>query len=291
MIINSNVGGKSVIIDGSVTTSKLADSSITWAKIAPDARPIWDNVLDNAYFLGGGSQQGGDKLPINQRGVTGTITKPGFFIDRWYLISGSVTITENGLVLNGTIGQMVERSLGQPFTASALRSDGVVPASYDDTTRLFTLNATGETVYAAKLELRSHSTIARQDGDSWILNAPPPRFADELLRCLRHQVASDWALNWMTGVGYSTGTTDANAFFFLPVPMRTAPELSSQDGKNWSVICNGQYITPTKIKKWSAGHNCILTKLDGYFPGNGLPLIIKPNSGTKVIFDANEWGA
>ena len=39
--------------------------------------------------------------PINQRGASGIISAPGYFIDRWILVSGSVEITSAGLVLTG----------------------------------------------------------------------------------------------------------------------------------------------------------------------------------------------
>lgn len=42
-------------------------------------------------------------------------------------------------------------------------------------------------VYAAKLELGSVSTLARQDTDgNWILNDPPPNYGIELLKCQRY---------------------------------------------------------------------------------------------------------
>ena len=40
------------------------------------------NILDNGYLIGGGSQLGGDRFPINQRGNT-SYTSGGYTIDRW----------------------------------------------------------------------------------------------------------------------------------------------------------------------------------------------------------------
>lgn len=40
------------------------------------------NLLDNAYFVGGGSQLGGETFPINQRGQT-SYSGTGNTIDRW----------------------------------------------------------------------------------------------------------------------------------------------------------------------------------------------------------------
>lgn len=54
------------------------------------------NLLDNAYFKGGGSQQGGGQFPINQRGQ-GSYTGAVYGIDRWKGLYGSELVAlENG---------------------------------------------------------------------------------------------------------------------------------------------------------------------------------------------------
>ena len=68
------------------------------------------NLLDNWYFGN----------PVNQRNVSGTIDAVGYFLDRWKLVSGSVTIGSNGITLNGTIVQILETAVGTDVTASAL---------------------------------------------------------------------------------------------------------------------------------------------------------------------------
>lgn len=60
------------------------------------------NLLDNWYFIGGGSQQGGDKFPINQQGDTSyTPSSGGYAIDRWFSSNTRLTLT-----LNTTTGIM-----------------------------------------------------------------------------------------------------------------------------------------------------------------------------------------
>lgn len=49
------------------------------------------NLLDNWYFVGGGSQQGGGQFPINQRRET-SYTGGGYGIDRWKSIPADTTI-------------------------------------------------------------------------------------------------------------------------------------------------------------------------------------------------------
>jgi hypothetical protein len=72
------------------------------------------NLLDNPWFTGGGSQQGGGQFPINQRGSTSYSVVPvhddglsdGYTIDRWKLslwntTSPSVQLLSNGLRVAG----------------------------------------------------------------------------------------------------------------------------------------------------------------------------------------------
>lgn len=55
-----------------------------------------ENLLDNWYFVGGGSQQGGGQFPINQRGQT-SYSGMGYGIDRWRLdpTDGGISCTLN----------------------------------------------------------------------------------------------------------------------------------------------------------------------------------------------------
>lgn len=49
-------------------------------------------LLDNAYFVGGGSQQGGGQLPVNQRGET-SYTSTGYGIDRWLAVGSGISVS------------------------------------------------------------------------------------------------------------------------------------------------------------------------------------------------------
>ena len=55
------------------------------------------NLLDNWYFVGGGSQQGGELLPINQQGQV-SYSANGMTIDRWPLAvsTGNYSVTLEG---------------------------------------------------------------------------------------------------------------------------------------------------------------------------------------------------
>ena len=176
------------------------------------------NLLDNWYFA----------HPVNQRNVSGTIDAVGYFLDRWKLISGSVTIGSNGITLNGTIVQILETAVGTDVTASALTTEGVVVASYDNNSKTISLTGTGQTFVAAKLELCSTQTLAHQDGNgNWVLNEIPD-YGEQLRRCQRYLWRS-WTgernvQNSILGVVF--GNNHRITGFDYPVEMRTRPSIT-----------------------------------------------------------------
>lgn len=205
------------------TTSTSGTSGGTAAtpaavKAAKDAivRP---NLLDNWYFVGGGSQQGGGQFPINQRGQT-RYTTEGYTIDRWRTW-GNVTleIASDGIALsnsgdtNGLFCNLEnwEVADGTPVTLSALFAgnklitvtgvsasqidiatprleDGVYANFYraTNTTHVSIRLPTSASakVRAIKLELGDTQTLAHQENGKWVLNEIP-NYTEQLLRCSR----------------------------------------------------------------------------------------------------------
>nr|DAR15171.1 MAG TPA: hypothetical protein [Caudoviricetes sp.] len=171
------------------------------------------NLLDNWYFMN----------PVNQRGVSGTISEAGYFIDRWKLVSGSVTLTSTGITINGTISQILETAVGTNVTASALTTTGIVSVSYDNSSKTFTITGTGQTFVAAKLELGSSQSLAHQDEDgSWVLNDIPD-YGTELAKCQRYQVV----IPTLDISGCTNNTTTLYANIPTPVPMRAIPSIEN----------------------------------------------------------------
>lgn len=123
-----------------------------------------ENLLDNPWFT------------VNQRGAT-TYTVGAYGVDRWKLISGSATVTENGIQLNGTLRQIREFSVGAATHASVKMYSGAATATYDDTTKYFDIVSSGGIVRAAKLEVGTVSTITQDVA---------PNYTDELRRCQRY---------------------------------------------------------------------------------------------------------
>ena len=62
------------------------DNAAAWRTPPAVVRP---NMLTNAYFVGGGSQQGDGIFPINQRGETIVMTKARYAMDMWQLAGGN----------------------------------------------------------------------------------------------------------------------------------------------------------------------------------------------------------
>lgn len=132
------------------------------------------NLLDNPDFR------------INQRGVSGTISSAGYFVDRWQLVSGTVTINDDKtLTLNGTIKQIPESPVAEGAAASA--SAGIASYSADD--GAFLLKGDNVKIEWAKLEAGGRATtFVRPDHVLELLKCqhylqkigPPSRFHSTL---------------------------------------------------------------------------------------------------------------
>ena len=214
------------------------------------------NLLDNWYFVGGGSQQGGGQFPINQRGQTSyknAQTLP-YTIDRWILgWNKTVTITESGLVFDPS-PELFQQT--DPIIASQLIGSLITITVLDNGNHLYTVSAVyngtdtitdpdvkvsftpshggkphsfwirANNVIAAKLELGPTQTLAYQDEDgNWQLFETPD-YGAELAKCQRYfQLYS------------AAGTRPAKAVDCRPV-MRTDPVQSTAVIGETTYYCN-----------------------------------------------------
>lgn len=191
--------------------------SISGSVIATKVQPCNRNLLINWYFGN----------PVNQRDVSGTISSAGYFLDRWKLVSGSVTISADGITLNGTMQQVLETAPVGTVTVSALTQDGVgeVVPTYDSASKTVTVPADGKKLVAVKLELGSQQTLAHQENGVWVLNELPD-YGEELTKCMRYlQVLAapyDTSGNGVA-IGYANNTVDLWVPIPLAVPMRISP--------------------------------------------------------------------
>lgn len=205
----------------------LGGATTTQAALAALGAGVRQNELDNAYFVGGGTGWG--VFSVNQRCVSGTISTPGYFIDRWKLVSGTVQITAAGLVLNGTIAQILPSSIGSVYTATALTTTGIETCQYDDVSRTFTITGMGQTFIFAKLERGVGQTAAYQDADSaWrLLPQSDSDYTTQLVKCQAYQLVMKCAFanqdySSYLGTGFASSATQARIFLPTPVTMHYA---------------------------------------------------------------------
>lgn len=162
---------------------------------------------------------------INQRGISGEFTETGkYFVDRWKLVSGAVTINDDGTItLNGVIRQEFEPCLINYDTVNAYVgsvSAGVISitnALYNGYRRYVsdvTITGTNDTIEWAKLEPsngRNDSPLATP------FIAPNP--IDELAKCQRYYIRNAIARKPF-GCGYAVNSSVAN--IFIPMnPLRS----------------------------------------------------------------------
>ena len=219
------------------------------------------NLLDNWYFVGGGSQQGGGQFPINQRGKTSYNT-PGYVFDRWKLDGGSLELTSDGIsftsgyVLHSTL-ENISFTDGQQRTVSYMDENGDVFSGpftpgyttvgnyafcYAGTESNFYCKAITEApkIKAMKLELGSTQTLAHQEGEKWVLNEIPD-YGEELAKCQRYLYSPYYSAFPTAPIGTVFVSNQTTGFVVVktPVLMRTKPVFSGDPSKLWIVKSNG----------------------------------------------------
>ncbi|MGO5094767.1 hypothetical protein ACTQ34_02930 [Agathobaculum sp. LCP25S3_E8] len=253
-------------IDAAV--APLGGATTAQAALAALGAGVRLNELDNAYFVGGGTGWG--VFPVNQRGVSGTISTPGYFIDRWKLVSGTVQITAAGLVLNGTIAQILPSSIGSIYTATALTTTGIVTLQYDDVSRTFTVTGTGQTFVFAKLERGVGQTAAYQDANGEWQQLPQLErdYAIQLENCQAYllDITPDRKFN-ESYVGFVSGE---DAIFMVPTPttMRTIPIVICNPSQIQIAIKGAFYVTPISVSVVTYGNNYVTIRCK--IPDTGL---------------------
>lgn len=196
------------------------------------------NLLDNWYFVGGGSQLGDGIFPINQRGQTSYGNGQTF--DRWKLSAGgTVTLTQNGITFNGLLFQKkaLDLVVGETYTLSrqtqtgeVVSLTGVVPSTegwmigsdafgvyFRPSTKVCDIQIWGDySLRAMKLEKGTVSTLA---------NDVPPDFGEELRKCQMY-LRSIYARSGGTYVGIGMGFSSNSYEIELPFSMRATPTAS-----------------------------------------------------------------
>lgn len=235
----------------------ISDSTASYAdpfeQVPNLVRP---NLLDNWYFVGGGSQQGGGQFPINSSGLTSYQVNGVGTIDRW-ISQNSTSVGNVGLVSTGITlthaadgGYLdfqqnvsnVQSIYGKTVTVSAIIDNALYSDTFtvgqtgsktwgnlsmhrkdpgsSNNYRVFALRSqttTGATVQAVKLELGSTQTLARQENGAWVLNEIP-NFDEQFMRCATLPgVPSRVESGSYVGTGtYGSGNPNSLTFGFVP---------------------------------------------------------------------------
>ena len=156
------------------TSGKLHDEEImTQNKISNP------NLLINPDFKINQRNYSGWKVNNNSNGTVDTSTQR-YIMDRWRLMDGTITITGGKVWLTGTLIQVLENSIGNNFTASVSIENGTATASYDDSTKTFSIVGDGAALNWAKLEYGTAATPF-----------VPPDPAVELMKCQRYYQVVD----------------------------------------------------------------------------------------------------
>ena len=283
------------------------------------------NLLDNWYFVGGGSQQGGGQFPINQRGAT-SYSGGVYGIDRWRAWNSAVTVTIN----SGGIAVQNASSSSQQFVQyfdSALTADlagktltlsvlvgadlysvtgtggsqtwvttqfgsiqiGIGNGNLQATQIFVSGNTTASNIKAAKLEIGDTQTLAHQENGVWVLNEVP-NYQQELARCQRYCLVANLENGRFTTMyGATSGTSTAQLSIPTPVPMRTIPTFSSTP--QITISCNGTDYSTTNYSQWTYSAGMITFKVNsltsGSFPGTAYPVKAHFNSGTLCVISAD----
>ena len=222
--------------------------------------PIYSNpnLLDNPDFK------------INQRGVSGTITAAGYFVDRWKLKSGSVTINANKtLTLNGTIEQILETAAGTNVTASS--NAGVI--SYNNSTKTVSLTGQNVTVSWVKLELGNKATPF-----------VPPSPSKEFIKCLYYyekSVSTVWA-----SIPDNSAYSNLLMGITFVMPKRIKPSI-----KLFTLYHNGVDASSTYFNSISTAAVSISDMYPQYRVTNGILTTkqapVKNDFSYKIVYEAS----
>lgn len=137
--IKSMLNGKASLCENGAVPVSQGGTGATTAQTALAAlgAGVRPNLLDNAYFVGGGSQQGSGQLPINQKGKTSYADSVyAYTIDRWKASSALSALLDDDYVqisAAGTTGwfeqfnvDLIDKLAGKTVTISALLYDGTL---------------------------------------------------------------------------------------------------------------------------------------------------------------------
>lgn len=195
------------------------------------------NILHNWDF----------RNPVNQRAVSGAISTAGYFLDRWRLVSGTVTVNAGDLAMasGAVIEQRIEGNLlaGETVTVSVMvggtvySGTGIMPTSGTASVTVTgwgtaTLGyATGYMyVRLAPTAASNVALVKLEKGTVSTLHLDPPMdYGTELAKCQRYcyilSVTSPYGMTFNTFKAADTGYVKVT--LSLPCPLRITPTITT----------------------------------------------------------------
>jgi len=283
-----------------------------------------ENLLDNWYFV----------KPINQRGQI-VYTGNGYTIDRWSMgqnDNNQLEIQSGYIHLHlGNIGAFSQRlespQAGKLHTLSFLTYENnlysvsfVMPSGENvviseiqigDKTLLIFVNRNGPIFHvnsssgtseidlnlvAVKLELSSEQTLAHKEGDTWVLNDPPPNPALELAKCQRYYAriapgTIEGSSSMPLGIAHIGETEYVNFQVIVPTPMRANPSMKYHNLVLVDMTANTRTNLPddgiVTITDCSAGNVHVNIRFEGWNLDNTHFYRIFVNAGGFLEFSSD----
>lgn len=152
----------------------------------------------------------------------------------------------------------------------------------------------GSTLYlkAVKLELGPVQTLAHKEGDTWVLNDPPPDKALELLKCQRYMFVIRNTSGVNPGVGWGVANDSSTMSIDIPVPISMRAVPSVEMSGSWFLLGLGLSFEAESHTIYTRGYsqNTVSTAIAGFSGlevGKAVSLIANNDPSAKIILDAN----
>ena len=203
------------------------------------------------------------------------------------------------VLADGRFGLVVQyKNDGYLFSDIVEREHGVHSFTFDlptDATMFSVMlsipDNNGQNFYAAKLEPGPFQTLAHMEGNTWVLNDPPPNYALELLKCQRYFVRMKNTESSAVSIGFGSKTAHNKVAITVPlaVPMRIKPTVKCSDPSLLRVIgSTGEQYDVTSFYGEALSANQLRISVTGNFSDMPYGLCVLCINGNGCIdIDAN----
>lgn len=146
-------------------------------------------------------------------------------------------------------------------------------------------------IHRWKLEPGPFQTLAHREGNTWVLNDPPPNYALELLKCQRYFVRMKNTESSAVSIGFGSKTAHNKVAITVPlaVPMRIKPTVKCSDPSLLRVVgSTGEQYDVTSFYGEALSANQLRISVTGNFSDMPYGLCVLCINGNGCIdIDAN----